>query len=85
MRVCSLILPARTKKYRLPKMMGEEFKKGNEAIKQVTDLEWLTERAPVYAILLNEVAFKQEIPTLFIGMKEAEAVMLFAISTLHSV
>ena len=63
----------------VPKMMdGKEYENENEAIKALTDIDWLTERAHVFAGLLKEAAIKEDVPVLFIGMKEAEAVKLFA-------
>ena len=63
----------------IPKMMpGKEYEVENEAIKALTDIDWLTERAHVFAGLLKEAAIKEDVPVLFIGMKEAEAVKLFA-------
>ncbi len=83
----------------VPKMMaGKEYEAENEAIKALTDIDWLTEKAHQFADLLVEGAIgpsqdapahyplptthypltNKGIPCLFIGMKEAEAVKLFA-------
>ena len=82
----------------VPKMMkGKEYEEENEAIKALTDIDWLTDKAHQFADLLVEGALgpskdslthshidaitqsnSKGIPVLFIGMKEAEAVKLFA-------
>lgn len=62
-----------------PKIINlPEFEEENEAIKSVTDVEKLMEAAKTFAALLQEGAIKENIDTLFMGMKEAEAVKLFA-------
>lgn len=62
-----------------PKIINlPEFEEENEAIKSVTDVEKLMEAAKTFAALLQEGAIKENVDSIFMGMKEAEAVKLFA-------
>ena len=62
-----------------PKIIDRpEFAEENKAIQAVTNVEKMQEAARTFAALLQEGAIKENIDTLFMGMKEAEAVKLFA-------
>ncbi len=62
-----------------PKIINKpDFEAENKAIESVTDVDMLIEAAKTFAALLQEGAIKENIDTLFMGMKEAEAVKLFA-------
>lgn len=63
----------------IPKIIdNKEFSSENKAIEKIADPEYLDHMANVFANLLKEGAIKKDIPILFMGLKEAEAVKLFA-------
>lgn len=63
----------------IPKLIDNpEYKRENKAILAITDIARIEEAAHIFAKLLQQGAVKESIPVLYMGMKEAEAVKLFA-------
>ncbi len=63
----------------VPKLIdAKEFDEENEAISRLADIPYLAGQARLFADMLQAGAIAKDIPVLFMGMKEAEAVKLFA-------
>lgn len=61
----------------VPKLI-ESYDEENRAIETLADVDRLTQAAQTFAELLKQGALKEDVDVLFMGLKEAEAVKLFA-------
>jgi UDPglucose 6-dehydrogenase len=57
---------------------GEEYVEENSAIAAIADVQMLEQRAQQFANLMKEGALRDDVAVLLMGIKEAEAVKLFA-------
>ncbi|MDO4334641.1 MAG: nucleotide sugar dehydrogenase [Bacteroidales bacterium] len=63
----------------IPKIIDDkQHAAENDAIRALTDMQKMNEVAHEFVALLTQGALKEDIPVLYMGMKEAEAVKLFA-------
>ena len=78
MALCDNLYPSRIIVGYPKPIEGEEYAEENSAIAALADAERLEDAARCFAELLQQGALREDIPVLYMGVKEAEAVKLFA-------
>ena len=78
MALCDNLYPSRIIVGYPKPIEGEEYAEENSAIAALADAERLEGAARCFAELLQQGALREDIPVLYMGVKEAEAVKLFA-------